>query len=142
MQAEKTKGTNIKRSCRKTEKLLSKRKEKGLTEGQGIGLQDQPVICSLICGKDADPFFCGLPRFALLFQLRPQHRTGVGKLLQGVVQLCFSRSLGILELLRVVELSLHELILQLSGDFPLSVQSFLVLLGELLLFSCNPEAKC
>jgi hypothetical protein len=104
-------------------------------------LQDQLVICGLVRGEGGDPFFCGFPRLTLLFQLCSQHCAGIGKLLQGVVQFQFSGSFGVLELLRVPDLRLHELVLQLSGDFPLSIQSFLVLLGELLFFSCNPEAK-
>jgi hypothetical protein len=87
-------------------------------------LQDQLVICGLVRGEGGDPFFGGFPRLTLLFQFQ------------------FSGSFGVLEFLRVPDLGLHELVLQLSGDFPLSIQSFLVLLGELLFFSCNPEAKC
>jgi hypothetical protein len=66
----------------------------------------------------------------------------VGVLLQGFIQLSFSGSLGLLELSRVAEFSLLELFLQLGEASPLSIQSLLVLLGKLLLFSCNPEAKC
>jgi hypothetical protein len=66
----------------------------------------------------------------------------VGELLQGVVQLPLSSSLGILELLRVPDFSFYKLILQLGEASPLSIQSLLVLLDELLLFSCSPEAKC
>jgi hypothetical protein len=121
---------------------FKQKEEKRLTEGQCIGLNDQPVIFSLIRGEGGDPVFCRLPRFALLLQLRPQHLAVVGVLLQGFIQLSFSGSLGLLELSRVAEFSLLELFLQLGEASPLSIQSLLVLLGKLLLFSCNPGANC
>jgi hypothetical protein len=49
--------------------------------------------------------------------------------------------LGVLELLRVPEFSLHKLILQLKGGFLLSVQGLAVLKDELVLFVCNPEEE-
>jgi hypothetical protein len=39
------------------------------------------------------------------------------------------------------EFSLHQLILQLSGDVLLSVQGLAVLEGKLLLFGCDPEEE-
>jgi hypothetical protein len=39
------------------------------------------------------------------------------------------------------EFSLHKLVLQLGGMSPLSIQSLVVLLGKLLLFSYKPEEK-
>jgi hypothetical protein len=39
----------------------------------------------------------------------------------------------------VLESSLDELVLQLSRNLLLSIQSLAVLEGELLLLSCNPE---
>ncbi len=121
---------------------FKQKEEKRLTEGQCIGLNDQPVIFSLIRGEGGDPVLRLFPRPALLLQFRPQHLAVVGVLLQGFIQLSLSSSLGVLELLCVPEFSLHKLILQLGEASPLSIQSLLVLLGKLLLFSCNPGAKC
>jgi hypothetical protein len=80
-----------------------------------------------------------LPQPGLLLQLLPQLSAGVAELLQRLVQLGFNGSLGVLELLRVPEFSLHKLVLQLSGDFLLSVQGLAVLKDELILFICNLE---
>ena len=120
---------------------FKQKEEKRLTEGQCIGLNDQPVIFSLIRGEGGDPVLRLFPRPALLLQLLPQHLAVVGVLLQGFIQFDLSSGLGVLELLRVPEFSLHKLILQLSGDFLLSVQGLAVLDGELLLFSCDPEKE-
>jgi hypothetical protein len=41
----------------------------------------------------------------------------------------------------VPEFSLHQLVLQLSGDDLLSIQGLAVLEGKLLLFGCDPEEE-
>jgi hypothetical protein len=88
-------------------KLLSKKKREKLTEGQGIGLNDQPVVFSLICGEGGDLGLRLFPLPGLLLQLLPQLRAGVGEVLQALIELGLSGSLRLLELPTVPEFSLH-----------------------------------
>jgi hypothetical protein len=89
----------------------------------------------MISGHDLNKVLRCLPRLPFLLQLRRQHRVGVRGILHDLRQPGLGCSLGVLQILIMLEPGLHSLLLELLVAGFLGAQGLLMLPDELLLFA-------